>query len=194
VLTFRGNERFREDTHGHDPHESPWVMTTPLVVLAGLSVLGGVLDLPWIHHDSLSGFLSPTFGYVAAVGSASTLSQVGLGVVDVAVALLGIAAAFTIWRDRTESARFESSFLEHVWHWDDFYDDTIGRPLAALARIGDDVVEPNIIDGAVSAVAVGVRRSAEGVRKVQSGFVRQYALAMALGLAVIVVYLVARVG
>jgi hypothetical protein len=41
---------------------------------------------------------------------------------------------------------------------------------------------------------VGVRRSAEGVRKVQSGFVRQYALAMALGLAVIVVYLVARVG
>jgi NADH-quinone oxidoreductase subunit L len=194
VLTFRGNERFREVTHGHDPHESPWVMTAPLVVLAGLSVLGGVLDLPWIHRDSLAGFLSPTFGYVASVGSASALSQVGLAVVDTAVALFGIAAAFSIWRDRTESARFEPSFLEHVWHWDDFYDATIGRPLTEAAQFGDDVIEPNIIDGAVTAVAVGVRRSAEGVRKVQSGFVRQYALAMALGLAVIVVYLVARVG
>ncbi len=131
---------------------------------------------------------------MASVGSASALSQVGLAVVDTAVALFGIAAAFSIWRDRTESARFEPSFLEHVWHWDDFYDATIGRPLTEAAQFGDDVIEPNIIDGAVTAVAVGVRRSAEGVRKVQSGFVRQYALAMALGLAVIVVYLVARVG
>ena len=65
ILTFRGTERFREETHGHDPHESPWVMTAPLVVLAGLSVVGGLLDLPWVHHDSLAGFLSPTFGYVA---------------------------------------------------------------------------------------------------------------------------------
>src|ERR1017187_9308959 len=45
VLTFRGTERFREDTHGHDPHESPWVMTTPLIVLAALSGLGGGLEI-----------------------------------------------------------------------------------------------------------------------------------------------------
>src|SRR6204780_1880994 len=54
VLTFRGTERFREETEGHDPHESPWVMTAPLVVLAALSVVGGILDLPWVHHNSLS--------------------------------------------------------------------------------------------------------------------------------------------
>src|ERR1700722_10319776 len=71
ILTFRGTERFREDTEGHDPHESPWVMTTPLVVLAALTVVGGVLDLPWVHHDSLAGFLAPPFGYVAAGGQAS---------------------------------------------------------------------------------------------------------------------------
>ena len=40
VLTFRGTERFRGITHDHDPHESPWVMTAPLVILAVLSVLG----------------------------------------------------------------------------------------------------------------------------------------------------------
>ena len=81
-----------------------------------------------------------------------------------------------------------------MWHWDDAYDATIGRPLTRAAVYSDDVIEPKVIDGAVTGVAVAIRRSAEGLRKVQSGFVRQYALAMVLGFAVIIVYLVARVG
>ena len=194
ILTFRGTERFREDTAGHDPHESPWVMTTPLVVLAALTVVGGILDLPWVHHDSLAGFLAPTFGYVAAGGHADTLAQYGLALVDVAAAVFGLLAAYSIWRNITESSRYESSFLEHVWHWDDFYDATIGRPLTEAAQFSDDVIEPQVIDGAVTGLAVSVRRSAEGLRKVQSGFVRHYALATVLGLAVVIVYLVARVG
>jgi len=169
------------------------VMTTPLVVLAALTIVGGVLDLPWIHHDSLAGFLAPTFGYVAAGAQASTLAQYGLALVDIAAAVFGLLAAFSIWRNISESARFESPFLEHVWHWDDFYDATIGRPLTEAAQYGDDVIEPKVIDGAVTAVAVSVRRSGEGLRKVQSGFVRHYALATALGVAVIIVFLVARV-
>ncbi len=194
VLTFRGTERFREVTHGHDPHESPWVMTLPLVVLAVLALVGGVIDLPWAHASSLAGFLAPTLGYVPPVAAASTLEQWVLSLVDVVAAVLGLLAAFTIWRDVAEAPRYESSFLEHVWHWDDAYDFAIGRPLTRVAYFSDEVVEPRVIDGAVGAVAVGFRRSAEGLRKVQSGFARQYALAMVLGLAVLIVYLVARVG
>ncbi len=194
VLTFRGTERFREVTHGADPHESPWVMTVPLVVLAVLATLGGGLALPWIHGDSLAHFLAPTFGYVAPLAAASTAAQWALALVDVAAALLGLLVAFTIWRSIHESTRYERPFLEHVWHWDDAYDAVIGRPLTRAAQIANDVVEPRLIDGAVAGVAVAVRRSAESVRKVQSGFVRHYALAMVLGLGVVVVYLVARVG
>jgi NADH-quinone oxidoreductase subunit L len=193
VLTFRGTERFREVTEGHDPHESPWVMTTPLVVLAVLSVLGGVLDLPWVHHNSLAGFLDPTFGFIPAIGHSSTLAQYGLAAVDVVAAIVGLFAAFSIWRTTVSSSRWEWPFLEHVWHWDDVYDATIGRPLTRASQFGDDVIEPKVIDGAVGAVAVSVRRGGEGLRKVQSGFVRHYALATVLGLSVIVVYLVARV-
>jgi NADH-quinone oxidoreductase subunit L len=193
VLTFRGNERFGEVMNGHDPHESPWVMTTPLIILAILSVVGGVIDLPWLHHDSLAGFLEPTFGYVVA-GHASTAAQFGLALVDTAAAVIGLLAAFSIWRSISSSSRYESSFLENVWHWDGFYDATIGRPLTRGAQFADAVIEPKVIDGAVSGVAVGLRRSGEGLRKVQSGFVRHYALATLLGVAVIVVYLVARVG
>jgi NADH-quinone oxidoreductase subunit L len=193
VLTFLGTERFRQDTDGHDPHESPWVMTLPLIVLAVLSIVGGVLDLPWIHHDSLAGFLTPTFGYVAAGAHADTAAQYGLALVDVAAAVLGLLAAYSIWRNISESSRYESSFLEHVWHWDDFYDATIGRPLTNLSQFEEDVIEPKVIDGAVTGLAVSVRRSGDGLRKVQSGFVRHYALATVLGLAVVIVFLVARV-
>jgi len=193
VLTFRGTERFREVTHDHDPHESPWVMTTPLLVLAGLSVLGGVLDLPWIHHDSLAGFLDPTFGAALSSAHVGTAGQFVLAGVDVVVAVVGLMAAFSVWRTATTS-RYEYAFFERVWHWDDAYDAVIGRPLTAASQFGDDVIEPRVIDGAVGGVATLVRRSGEGLRKVQSGFVRHYALATVLGLAVIVVYLVARVG
>jgi NADH-quinone oxidoreductase subunit L len=193
VLTFWGTERFREITHGHDPHESAWVMTLPLVVLAVLSVLGGLINLPWAHSASLSGFLGPVLGYVPPVAAASTLAQWGLAAIDAVVAVFGLLAGYTIWRNITESSRYESSFLEHVWHWDDFYDATIGRPLTHLAYFSDDVIEPKVIDGAVSGVGVAVRNSAEGLRKVQSGFARQYALAMVLGFAVIIAFLVARV-
>ncbi|HEY5266721.1 MAG TPA: NADH-quinone oxidoreductase subunit L [Acidimicrobiales bacterium] len=192
VLTFLGNERFRK-VHPHDPHESPWVMTLPLVILAVLSALGGLLDLPWAHSSSLAGFLSPTFGFVPAVATSSTFAQWGLALVDLVAAVIGLVAAYTIWRGVAERPRFEPSFLEHVWHWDDFYDATIGRPLTHAALFSDDVIEPRVLDGAVSGVAVGIRRSGEGLRKVQSGFVRQYALAMVLGMAVVVVYLVSRV-
>ena len=194
VLTFRGTERFRGVTEGHDPHESPWVMTFPLVVLSVLSVFGGIIDLPWVHHSSLAGFLDPTFGFIPSEITVGTTGQILLALVDVIVALFGLIAAFSIWKSRTESVRFESSFFERVWRWDDFYDAAIGRPITRASHFAGDVIEPKIIDGAVSAVALSVRNSAQGVRKTQSGFVRHYALAMMLGLSVLVVYLVGRAG
>jgi NADH-quinone oxidoreductase subunit L len=193
VLTFRGTERFREVTHQHDPHESPLVMTAPLVILAVLSVFGGVLDLPWAHGFSLTHFLSPNFGIVAATPAQSTVLQTGLAAVDVVATIIGLIAAFTIWRGRVESSTYELPFFEHVWHWDDAYDAVLGRPLERVAVVTNDVVEDRIIDGAVEGLGGSVQRSGEGVRKLQSGMARQYALAMVLGATVIVVYLVGRV-
>ena len=193
VLTFRGTERFRGITHDHDPHESPWVMTAPLVILAVLSVLGGVLGLPWIHVSSIEGFINPVFGALPALSHASTTVQWSLGIVDVIAAVFGLLAAFTLWRRTEPWPLYESSFLYHVWHWDDFYDATIGRPLTAFADFSSDVIEPDVIDGAVMGTAVSVRKSSEGLRKLQDGLVRHYAVAMVLGIAVIVLFLVGRV-
>ena len=81
-----------------------------------------------------------------------------------------------------------------MWRWDDAYDATIGRPLTAVAQFAGDVLEEEVIDGAVMGLVATVQRSSKGLRKIQTGYVRHYALAMFLGLALIVVYLVAKVG
>jgi NADH-quinone oxidoreductase subunit L len=193
VLTFRGTERFRDVTHQHDPHESPLVMTLPLVILAVLSVFGGVLDLPWAHGFSLTNFLSPTFGPVASIPAQSATLQTGLALIDVAATVIGLFAAWSIWRNTVESPTFERPFFERVWRWDDAYDAMLGRPLTVAAHVANDVVEDRLIDGAVEGLGGSVRRSGEGIRKLQAGFVRQYALAMVLGVTMMVVYLVARV-
>jgi len=191
VLTFRGTERFREATNQADPHESPRVMTWPLIILAGLSILGGLIDLPWVHTHSLASFLAPTFGWVPAVTAANGVAQWLLALVDIVAAALGLVAAFSIWGNRVSDERYERPFLANVWRLDDAYDATIGRPLTRAAHFAGDVVEPRVIDGAVTGVAVLVQRSVEGIAKAQSGFVRHYALAVVLGVAVIVTYLVA---
>ena len=194
ILTFRGAERFREVTKGEDPHESSWMMTVPLVVLAVLAVLGGGIDLPWVHNHSLASFLDPTFGTVPAGATLSVATQWGLSIVDIAAAIVGLMVAFSIWRDKHESSTFEREFLEKVWHWDSLYDATIGRPLTASARVGYAVVEEKVIDGAVEGVGALAPRMASQFRLLQTGFVRQYALAMVLGIALIMIYLVARIG
>ncbi len=193
VLTFRGEQRFAASMTDA-PHESPWAMTLPLVVLAVLSVFGGVLDLPWMHAHTMATFVSGSIVSVTPLAAQSAGLQITLAVVDACAALLGLAAAFTLWRGRSERPGLELSFFEHVWRWDDAYDAVIGRPLTTVATVAGSVVEDQVIDGAVMGLAQTVTRSSVGLRKIQTGFVRHYALAMFFGLALIVVYLVARVG
>jgi NADH:ubiquinone oxidoreductase subunit 5 (subunit L)/multisubunit Na+/H+ antiporter MnhA subunit len=119
-------------------------------------------------------------------------TEILLSTADALAAVLGLALAFSVWRSTSPWPRYESTFFESVWRWDDAYDATIGRPAQRLATFGAEVVEPRIIDGAVHGVAGTVLRSATGVRKIQSGYVRHYGLAMVIGTALTVLFLVAR--
>jgi NADH-quinone oxidoreductase subunit L len=192
VLTFLGTERFREVTHDHDPHESPWIMVTPLIVLSVLATFGGVIDLPWVHGHSLTGFLAGSvFAAPGAVAASSTLQWALVGV-DVAAAVIGLLGAWAIWRTTSPWPRAESEFLARWWRLDDLYDAAIGRPSQRVGAVAADVIEPLVIDGAVTGAATLVRRSAEGLRPAQSGFLRHYALATAAGLSALVVFFLVR--
>jgi len=161
-------------------------------VLAVLSSIGGILDLPWIHHDNISRFLEPVFANRLFADHADTLNQWVLAGIDAAVALVGIVIAWAIWGATAERPQLEPQFLRRVWYWDGFYDAIIGRPGQAFAQFCNSVIESRVIDGAVNGVAGLVRRSGSAARRVQTGFVRNYALAIGLGLAAIVVFVASR--
>ncbi|HVX22593.1 MAG TPA: NADH-quinone oxidoreductase subunit L [Acidimicrobiales bacterium] len=201
-LTFTGKARWQDPAPDgrpahHAPHESPWVMRLPLVVLAVAAFLGGILDLPWVHGDTLVNWLQPVFGHTEFVNHEDTLEQWVLAVVDGVVALIGLTIAWVLWRERpgrtADQPALEPAFLRRVWYWDDVYDALIGRPGQAFARFCAVVVDGRIIDGAVNGAAALVRVTGTGVRKLQTGYVRNYALGIAVGLAAIIAFMVSRV-
>jgi len=196
VLAFRGDDRWASSVSGHPPeppHESPWVMRLPLVVLAVLAFAGGALDLPWVHHTGLASWLAPVFAHTLYADHESAALQTVLVVVDGVAGLLGLGLAFAAWRGVVDRPALEPQFLQRVWYWDDLYDAVIGRPGQAMARVAATVVDTRVIDGAVNGVAAVVRRSASSVRRLQTGYVRNYALGIALGLAAVIAFLVSRV-
>ena len=198
VLAFGGEPRWDkigpsgEPAH-HAPHESPWIMRLPLVVLAVLTFFGGLLDLPWIRHDSLAGWLAPVFTRSLYNDHLGDAAQWALALTDIAAAIIGLIIAVGLWRGaQVEKPQLEPEFLQRVWYWDDFYDTVIGRPSQKLATFCAWVIDARIIDGAVNGAAQLVRSTGSLTRKLQSGYVRNYALGIALGMAALVVFLLSR--
>ncbi len=67
-----GGARLEHGAHG-DPHESPWPMAVPLVVLGALAAVGGIIDLPWGKWDFLTRWLAPG-AFPAAIASPNPMS------------------------------------------------------------------------------------------------------------------------
>lgn len=177
ILTFLGACRADEHTR-HHLHESPAVMTLPLVVLAVLAAVGGFLPIAALVERVVGGHHGP---------------HAPLGVLALAVALAAGGLATAWWFYGTPSglpdrvARAVGPFYGLVrdkFRVDELYGALVVRPLFAFADFGARVVDPVIIDGAANGAARVVRWSSERVRRVQSGNVQHYAawlLAGALG-------------
>ena len=198
LLVFQGQQRWVEarqtgDTAGRSPHDPSWVMSVPLVVLGALSVLGGLINLP-IHPDLdfLDRWLSPVF--------ASRLFQHHWGLagvwtfalVDAILAVLGVGLAVAVWGRTSERPAFEPVFLQRAWYVDWAYDRFIARTSTGVAIETSSVVEAKGIDGAVNGFAWLVRNTGRQVRKVQTGYVRNYALGLAAGLVLVLAYVLTR--
>ena len=198
ILAFGGEPRFdKVGPQGqpalHEPHESSWVMRGPLVILAFLAFFGGVLNLPWVHTHDLESWLAPVFSgtlYDNGLGDAALWS---LAVVDIAAALIGVIIAYNLWRGaQVDRPALEPAFLQRVWYWDDFYDLIIGRPSQRVATFCAWVVDVRIIDGAVNGAAHLVKVTGTTARRLQTGYARNYALGIAIGLALLVAFMLSR--
>jgi NADH-quinone oxidoreductase subunit L len=187
LMTFFGEKRWAEDAH---PHESPKVMTVPLLVLAALSVLGGLLLLgSWIID-----WLSPVVG--RHVLEELSIPPLALSGIITATVLVGIAIAWlTVGRNPVpREAPANVSVLTRAARAD-LYGDAINEEL--LMRPGDRFVNGLVtfddhgIDGAVNGTGATFGGLSGRMRRLQTGFVRSYALSLLSGAIVVVVALLA---
>jgi NADH-quinone oxidoreductase subunit L len=190
---FFGEERFNaKQVH---PHESgPW-MALPLVVLAALSVVAGFIGFPPedgpFHH-----FLHHSFEHVHAHHVSMTMTYT-FGAISTIVALSGIFVAYLAYQKRSIDVRALGEkyqgvyqFLLNKWYLDELYDAAIVRPLRSFSTFLWRIVDVGVIDAAVNGVAYGIGAISQRVRHVQTGLVANYALAIALGMVVLLgVYL-----
>ena len=197
IMVFYGKARWHDahDEHGahgdFTPHESPKIMLLPLVVLAALSTVGGAMQLPFssdLHF--LEKWLEPVveFGEADISGTWAYDNKYLLLGVAVVIALAGIAASVAVY-GKKKMAPIEPKVLEQGWYYDKSITAFMGGP---GRRVFDGIAwfDAHIVDGAVNGVARLVRGSAGGLRKTQSGYVRQYAAALGVAVVLLLVWFV----
>jgi NADH-quinone oxidoreductase subunit L len=184
---------------GHDeragtPHESPPVMTIPLIILAVASLLGGLINFPFFGANFLERWLEPVFpASIVPVIQIASGTKLALSLIVLAGCLLGIAFGWRAWQT-AERPDLEPAVLRHGWYIDEVVSVTVSGPLAAGANDLAYGVDAGIIDGAVNGVGRLTSASGRLLRRMQTGYVRTYAIGLALGAAVALLYAAARVG
>jgi NADH-quinone oxidoreductase subunit L len=186
LMTFFGEKRWADDVH---PHESPRVMTVPLVVLASLSVVGGVLYLgSWIKT-----WLKPVVGEAEVHPPIPALA---ITVIITLVVAAGVAAAWylvgkrDVPREAPQDVSFATKAARADLYGDAINDAVVVRPGAGLVS-GLLALDRGGIDGAVMGGAAAVGGISGTLRRVQNGFVRSYALSLLGGALLVVLALLA---
>jgi len=205
IMVFFGKARWESHAEDHGahgefrPHESPAIMLFPLVVLAGLSVVGGAIQLPsfgivpkgWRHHleDWLHPVVAPGEAVIKGTGAYDAKSWLAL--LAIACAALGILAAIAVYA-KGRGRPIEPDLLARGWR----YDETVSAFMGGPGRKAFDAVarfDAAVVDGAVNGTGVGVRAVAERLRRGQTGFVRNYSAIVVAGvLAVLAWFVVVR--
>jgi NADH-quinone oxidoreductase subunit L len=189
-LTFWGEERIPHEA-GHHAHESPPVMTIPLMILAFGAVGVGIVIEPFTHWFSdlltLTSFLGPLHDHGM---------NLALMAVSGVIALAGIGLAWWMYvRAPAAPGQLARRFQElyqlslNRFHVDELYDFFLVQPLAGLAKFCG-VIDYFVVDGLVDLVGHVPRLTAVLFRDLQNGLVQVYGLAMVLGLVMLLTGLV----
>ena len=180
------------DAHGEfKPHESPPIMWIPLVVLAGLAAIGGIINLPGFRgipsgsRLKLEEWLHPVveFGEASIKASWAYDNKELLALVAIVCALVGIMLAWLVYQ-RKRIKPWEPTLLANGWYYDAAVTWFMGNP----GREGFQAVtdfDANVVDGAVNGVGVAVKETATEASKGQTGYVRQYAGIIGIGVVLL---------
>jgi NADH-quinone oxidoreductase subunit L len=192
-LTFFGEFRGTREQQQH-LHESPSTMTVPLIILAALSVVGGMI-LGWPQHHLLAAWLEPVLPAVQGVPEAqyeiSPNTEYILMFVSTAIAAIGAWLAYARFYKRglAADAAFEqrspglARALENKWYVDELYDRIVVTPIERLSMFFWKGIDA-LIDGLLALVGYIVAAVGDLLRFFQTGNVRNYALMFFIGVVV----------
>jgi NADH-quinone oxidoreductase subunit L len=209
-LTFLGEPRFKEakhaDHHGHDHghgksnhgihvHESPAVMTGPLIVLAILSAIAGFMGIP--HASWLQHWLAPVIAHehTLKAGVSPSMEWVLMGV-SVVGAIFGIWFALRTYRKLSVADQRKKKYskihqiLEHKWYVDEIFEALIVRPILSISQFLWKRFDVGVIDRIVLGFGRVSLRSGETARLTQTGSTQFYAVMLMFGFLLTVGYLV----
>jgi NADH-quinone oxidoreductase subunit L len=194
-----GHDEHGHDEHGHgEPHESPMVMLVPLMILALLSMVGGLVGI----GNRFEHFLGPVFGSGAVAEGAGEAASRGTELllmgISVAVAFLGLIFAYVLYVSKPylpeKIADALNGFYTTVlnkYYIDELYAKLFVKPLVdGSTTILWQGVDRKVIDDTVNNAADGARHVSDEVRHMQSGNVRSYAGWIAAGSALVIAYMI----
>ncbi len=198
-LTFTGEPRARPEV-AHHVHESPAVMTLPLVILAVLSLIGGWVGLPegWLWGPAFGRFLAPVTGHPHLAEHGAGV-ETALMIVATLLAAAGATLAYVFYvrfpgLPDVLARRLQSVYelLRNKYWVDELYDALVVRPYVALSTFLWRVVDQVVIDGVVNGVATAVVANGQLWRYVQDGNVQHYALVFLGGAIALLSYYLVR--
>jgi NADH-quinone oxidoreductase subunit L len=196
TLTFEGEKRFSHKLH---PHEAPKTMTVPLIILAGLSIVGGFVGIP--HWSGIEHWLDPVFSpaqYKLMSGEHSGgIMEYLLMAISVGIAIAGIYSARWVYLQRAEIAeslakRYPRIYrmLFNKYYVDEMYDTVIVEPAVKTSEeILWKVVDVTLIDGMVNGSAKVISALAQTLRKIQTGVAQFYAAVFIGGILFVITWL-----
>jgi len=182
----------------HHVHESPPVMTVPLAVLAVLTVVAGfAVGIPTAEGTAFARFLAPVFPVEA--GEHGGFAAYALLLLSVIVVAAGFLLAWLFYMSRAAVPETMGrpknplhALLYDAWYVDRLYGVLVVRPILAVSVFLAGVFDTTVLDGAVNGVGRAVVEWAQGLRRLQTGYVVNYALTMLLGAVAIIGFLLAR--
>jgi NADH-quinone oxidoreductase subunit L len=183
-VTFWGPSHV-DKKHAKHVHEPSNTMTFPLIVLAVLSIAAGYVGIPE--------FLAPVFAHGEAAAAHHGDAGTVIMIIATLMGLTGIAGAYYVYVLNPRlpdqfagrwKALYEGSL--NKWYVDEAYDRTFVKPTFAVATDMWKRIDVAVIDGAVNGIARGIAWGGWLLRLVQSGQTQHYALAMALGMVILV--------
>jgi NADH-quinone oxidoreductase subunit L len=219
-MTFFGQSRVDEHV-AHHIHESPKIMTVPLMILAVLSIIGGYVGVPHVlgGANHIHEFLAPVLGGGAAPakthagitllsqawasggesGGHSAALELLMMAVSIVIALIGIGIAYLFYvknpalpKQLAEKRKGLYQLVLNKYYIDELYEVLFIKSLKGLGTGLWRGFDEFVIDGSINGVAYLIGRLSGLMRKMQTGFVQNYAFAMVIGAVIVGGYYIVR--